>query len=215
MGISKNGPNGPVTGRVGNLVYYMLNGQPVVRSIGKIMKAASVPQLSSRKVTCISSKLLKMFKPFIKVGFSIEIIGTNQNAFNMAVSVNKRAMMTGVYPNFQVDYSKLVLSRGILKPGEELKVSATNQAISFTWKAEEKMAWPESTDLVMMIAYFPGLDRTIVKVGGNARNTGADQMPIPPSLKDEYSETYIAFVAADRLQVSDSTYLGSLNLLIQ
>jgi hypothetical protein len=215
MGISKNGPNGPVTGRVGNLVYYMLNGQPVVRSIGKITKAASVPQLSARKITRISSKRLKMFKAFLKVGFSIEITGTTQNAFNMAVSVNKRAMMTGVYPNFQVDYSKLVLSRGILKPGEELNVSATDEAIFFTWKAEEKMAWPESTDLVMMLAYFPELDRTIVKISGNARNTGADQMPIPPSLKDAHSETYIAFVAADRLQVSDSTYLGSLNLPIQ
>ena len=215
MGISKNGHNGQVTGRVGNLVYYMLNGQPVVRSIGKITKAASVPQLSSRKVTRISSKRLKMFKAFTKVGFSIEVIGTTQNAFNMAVSLNKRAMMTGIYPNFQVDYSKLILAKGILKPGEELNVSATDEAISFTWRAEEKMAWPESTDLVMMIAYFPGIDKTIVKVGGNARNTGADQMAIPQSLKGLHSETYIAFVAADRTQVSNSTYLGSLNLAVQ
>lgn len=215
MGISKNGPNGQVTGRVGNLVYYMLNGQPVTRTIGKTNKKATLPQLSSRKVTRISSKLLKMFKPFLKVGFSIEIIGTTLNAFNMAVSLNKRAMMTGVYPNFKVDYSKLILSKGILKTGEELKVSATDNVISFTWKAEEKMAWPEATDLVIMIAYFPKKDKTIVKIAGNARSTGADQMVVPPSLKNAHSETYIAFVAADRLQVSDSTYLGNLNLLVQ
>jgi hypothetical protein len=215
MGISKNGPNGQVTGRVGKLVYYNLNGQPVTRTIGKTSKDSTLPQLSVRTKTAISSKLLKKFQPFFNVGFSIEIKETTMNAFNMAVAINSRKMMTGVYPDFKVDYSKLELSRGLLKQGEQLQASATDEAISFTWAIGEKMPWPESTDLVMMIAYFPEKERALVRIGGNARDTGADELALPPSLKGLHAEIYIAFVAADRKQVSDSTYLGSLNLTIQ
>ncbi|MEJ7560730.1 MAG: DUF6266 family protein [Pedobacter sp.] len=215
MGISKNGPNGQVTGRVGKLVYYMLNGQLVSRTIGKTIKEPTLPQLKVRSKNSLSSKLLKKFKPFFNVGFSIEIKDTTMNAFNMAVALNGQTILTGNYPDFEFDYSKLVLSRGLLKKGEQLQASATDDYISFTWATVEKMPWPESTDLVMMIAYFPGKERALVKIGGNARNTGADQLALPPSLKGLQAETYIAFVAADRKQVSDSTYLGSLNSAIQ
>ncbi|MFP5082054.1 DUF6266 family protein [Pedobacter sp. JCM 36344] len=215
MGILKNGLNGPVKGRVGKIVYYELNGQNVSRSIGVIPENWTIPQLSVRMKTSISSKLLKHLKAFFNVGFSIEIKGTTQNTFNMAVGINSQKMMTGVYPNFNVDFSKLVLSRGLLNPGADLQASVTEEVISFTWAATPTMQWPESTDLVMMIAYFPEKERSLVTIGGNARNTGADQLTLPPSLKGLRAETYIAFVAADRKQVSDSTYLGSLNLTIQ
>ena len=210
MGISKDGPNGHYTGRIGNIIYYMLNGQYVSRTVGPRKKKATLPQLHNRSKTSISSKLLKQFKPFFDVGFSIEVLDTNQNTFNRAVSINSRKMIKGVYPDFQIDYSKIELSRGILKTGENLKATASKKAILFTWDAPEKMPWPECSDLVMMIANFPSKKKSIIKIGGNARNTGADQLKLPVSLQGVQAEVYMAFVAADRKQVSDSTYLGSL-----
>jgi len=215
MAVSKGGLNGPVVGRLNNLVSYILNGQVVTRTIGVITSESTVPQLSVRLKTSISSKLLKVFQQFFNVGFSIEVQGTTQNTFNKAVQINSQKMMAGIYPKFEVDYSKIELSRGILKKGENLLAVATEEHISFTWAADPKMAWPESTDLVMMIAYFPQEDRSIVKIGGNAGSTGADALTLPPSLKGFHAEPYMAFVAADRKQVSDSTYLGSLNLPVQ
>jgi hypothetical protein len=210
MGISKGWPNGHYIGRIGNIIYYMLNGQYVSRTVGPRKKKATLPQLRSRLKTSMSSKLLKQFKPFFDIGLSIEVLNTNQNPFNMAVSINSRKMMKGIYPDFQIDYSEIELSRGILKKGENLKANATKKAILFTWDAPEKMPWPESSDLVMMIANFPSKKRSIIKIGGDARNTGADQLKLPVSLQGHHAEVYIAFVAADRKQVSDSTYLGSL-----
>jgi len=215
MAILPNGPNGPQIGRIKNILYYVLNGQLVSRSIGIMSKAWTVPQLSVRLKTSISSKLLKGLQPFFNVGFSIEIIGSTHNAFNKAVQINSHKMITGVYPNFHVDFSTIELSRGILKKGENLHAAATDEQIAFTWTADPKMAWPESTDLAMMIAYFPQAERSVVKIGGNARSIGADALTLPPSLKWLHAETYMAFVAADRKQVSDSTYLGSLNLPVQ
>jgi len=215
MAVSQGGINGPVVGKLNKLVSYVLNGQVVVRSIGTVTAQSTVPQLSARMKTSISSKLLKVLQEFFNVGFSIEVKGSTKNAFNKAVEINSRKMTVGVYPNFQVDYSKIELSRGILKKGENLLAAATDELISFSWTADLKMAWPESTDLVMMIAYFPQENRSVYKIGGNPRSTGADTLTLPPSLKGLHAETYMAFVAADRKQVSDSTYLGSLNLPVQ
>ena len=64
MGIIKNGPNGEVRGRIGNLVYYVLNGQNVVRKVGKTSKEPTLLQLSSRLETRISGKFLKKLAPF-------------------------------------------------------------------------------------------------------------------------------------------------------
>ncbi|RZK80969.1 MAG: hypothetical protein EOO92_06270 [Pedobacter sp.] len=213
MGILKNGPNGEVTGRLGNLVHYNLNGQNIVRRIGKSSKPPTLPQLSARMANKISGKILKSLKQFIQAGLELEAIGTNKNAFNIAVEINRNKMIKGVYPDLEIDYPKLELSRGILKPGSDLQASLTDEAIVFTWAADPKMEWKEASDLVMMLAYFPEQDRTLCKIGGNARSTGTDQLLLPPSLKNKYAELYIAFAAADRKQVSDSTYLGSLNLI--
>ena len=215
MAVLKNGPNGQLVGTLAKVVYYNLNGQVVSRSVGKTTKERTIPQLSVTTQTSISSKLLKQLQVFFNVGFSIEIKGTTNNAFNMAVSINRNKMMTGVYPDFGIDYSSIELSRGVLKPGENLQAVSTDKAILFSWDADPKMAWPESTDLVMLIAYFPEHDRSLVKIGGNARNTGADKLILPKSLKNSPAETYMAFVANDRKQVSDSTYLGLVNLKAQ
>ncbi|WP_316788689.1 hypothetical protein [Pedobacter frigoris] len=42
MAIANNGPHGSHRGRIGNIVYYMLNGQPVSREIGITDKPPTV-----------------------------------------------------------------------------------------------------------------------------------------------------------------------------
>lgn len=41
--------------------------------------------------------------------------------------------------------------------------------------------------------------------------SGTAVLRIPESLKDNYMETYISFVSADRKQLADSTYTGHFN----
>ncbi|MGY4384073.1 hypothetical protein ACVWYN_001099 [Pedobacter sp. UYP24] len=212
MGIAINGLHGEVTGRVDNLVYYVLNGKNVVRKVGKSYKPASTAQLSARMLTKLSSQFFSKLQDYINVGFGIEALGTDKNAFNLAIQENKKSMLKGVYPDFTIDYPKLVFSRGVLKTSEGLKAIATVEGISFTWDTDPKMPWAESTDQVMMIAYFPTENKAVHKLFGNNRITGEDQLVLSPSLRGKYAETYIGFISADRKQISDSSYTGSINL---
>ncbi len=211
MGILTNGPHGAITGRVDNLVYYVLNGKNVVRKIGKTYKEPTLPQLRAREITKRSSEFFSRMLDFVNVGFGITALGTDKNAFNLAIKENRSKMFKGEYPNLEIDYSQLVLSNGFLKPGEELSSSASEEGISFNWKTDPKMPWAESTDQVMLLAYFPDQDKVVYKLFGNSRIVGNDVLAWKPSLLGKYAETYVCFISADRKQISDSIYTGSVN----
>lgn len=211
MATTESGPGGHHRGKLGNMVYYTLNGKRVVREIGRTLKPPTELQLAARMVTKMSSLLLGRLKDFIKTGFLLQAIQAQDNAFNVAVKANKKNMIKGVYPNLEIAYDQLLLSAGTLKPAQNWQVAQTDIGLQYTWDTDPKMAWPEATDQVMMLAYFPKHEKVCFTLFGKDRLAGSDLLEIPPSLQSEYMETYISFVAADRKQVANSTYTGAFN----
>jgi hypothetical protein len=211
MGKAKNGPYGPHSGKIGNSVYYTLNGQQVSRGIGLRTKPPTEAELTSRLATKVCSEFLSSVKEFITAGFSVEAQGTKWNPFNLAVMHNRSKIIKGTYPDLEIDYSKVILSAGKLKPAENWQVTETGAGLRYSWETHPKMPWPESSDQVMMLAYFPAKQKVVYTLFGNSRLSGSDVLEIQPSLQGEYMETYLSFVAADRKQLADSIYTGSFN----
>lgn len=211
MAIANNGPGGDHRGRLGNVVYYKLNGQQVSREIGRTTKPPTEKQLASRLATKMCSGFLESVKEFINVGFGLEAQGTTSNAFNVAVKYNRKQIVAGVYPNLSIDYKKVVLSAGKLKQAENWQVTEIPEGLRYSWNTDPQMAWPEATDQVMMLAYFPEKEKVFYTLFGSSRLSGSDVLEIPSSLQGTYMETYMSFVAADRKQVGDSVYTGSFN----
>lgn len=211
MGIARNGPNGMYSGKIGNTVYYTLNGQQVSRAIGYTEKPPSETQLAAQLKTKTCNEFLSRLKAFVKVGFEAEAQGTTSNWFNIAVKYNRSIITKGIYPNIEIDYEKVVLSAGKLKPAENWQVTETPTGLRYSWDTHPRMAWPESSDQVMMLAYFPAVQKVVYTLFGNNRLSGNDTLEIPQSLQGKYMETYLSFVAADRKQLANSVYTGSFN----
>lgn len=210
MAIAANGPGGHHRGRVGNLVYYTLNNRPVVREIGTSNKPFTDAQLQQQLMTKIRSELFKTVLDFINVGFSIEGVLINQNGFNTAI-INNLRVVKGTFPDLAVNFEKVMLSKGSLKPAENWKVTPTMAGLEYTWDTDPHMAWPDATDQVMLLAYFPKQKKAYHRMFGNTRNSGSDVLEIPLSLQGEPMETYMSFVSADRKRLSDSIYTGGFN----
>ena len=71
----------------------------------------------------------------------------------------------------------------------------------------------------MLLAYKPANDEADYLVSGARRNEGTEELKVTlrtktesNSLKDEFIETYIAFVSDDRNSISDSVYVGRLSV---
>jgi hypothetical protein len=189
----------------------VLNGKNITREIGRSTKPFTEPQLKQHLLTKMRSKLFRNLLGFINTGFGIAAIQAQDNAFNLAVKSNKTNIVKGTYPDLEIAYDQLLISIGTLLPAQNCQITPVPAGLQYTWHTHPEMAWPESTDQVMMLAYFPKQEKVFHTLFGKDRLAGMDVLEIPPSLQNEYMETYVSFIAADRKALANSIYMGSFN----
>ncbi|MCX2450023.1 DUF6266 family protein [Pedobacter sp. PLR] len=209
MAKASNGPQGHLNGKVGNLVFYMLNGQPIVRLIGRKGKPSTL-QLANYQEMAVTTKLLKRMGGFIKLGYGLQARGTVHNAHNLATSYHKKQALTGEYPNISIDYSKVKLSRGIMPETADLKINKLAGGLEITWDPKD-YADLAHNDSVMVMICCPetGKDEEYLNIA--RRSEGKCFIPMHENVLNQQLEPYISFISADGEKVSDSVYLGNLN----
>jgi len=209
MAIASKGPHGHLNGKVGNLVFYMLNGQPVVRLIGKKGKPSTL-QLANYQSMAVTTKLLSRMGSFIKLGYGLQAKGTVYNAHNLATSYHKKQALTGEYPNIKVDYSKVKLSQGVIPETADVKISKVSGGLEITWDPtyNEDLQHNDSV-MVMICCPETGADKEYLNI--TRRSEGKCFIPLQEEVLNQQIEPYIAFISADGTKVSDSIYLGNLN----
>ncbi|WGQ11537.1 DUF6266 family protein [Pedobacter gandavensis] len=209
MAIASNGPQGHLNGKVGNLVFYMLNGQPVVRLIGKKGKPSTL-QLANYQAMAVTTKLLRTMGNFIKLGYGLQTRGTVHNAHNLATSYHKKHALKGEYPNIQIDYSKVMPSQGSMPETQGLKIIKVENGLEISWdtQEEEELA---GNDSVMLMICLPETKRGRQYLNIARRSEGKCFIPLSDKELTQQIEPYISFISADGTMVSDSVYLGNLN----
>ena len=159
----------------------------------------------------VVNQFCKPMIPFIKFGFAQQIVGTDLSQSNVAVSYTKLNALKGEYPDISIDYEKVKLSAGPLIEAGQVTVAREVDGIRFKWYTGPEIKWPDNTDQVMMMAYLPEENRAVYQLFGAARSAGQDLLPVSTQWLQGHIETYIAFISADRTQVSDSVYAGGFN----
>ncbi|WP_316753589.1 DUF6266 family protein [Pedobacter gandavensis] len=209
MAIASNGPQGHLNGKVGNLVFYMLNGQPVVRLIGRKGKPSTL-QLANYQEMAVTTKLLSKMGGFIKLGYGLQARGTVHNAHNLATSYHKKQALTGVYPNISIDYSKVKVSQGQMPETAGLRIEKLAGGLEISWDptATHDLQHNDSV-MVMICCPESGKDREYLNIA--RRSEGKCFIPMYEDVLNQQIEPYIAFISADGERVSDSVYLGNLN----
>ncbi|EDM36640.1 hypothetical protein PBAL39_25270 [Pedobacter sp. BAL39] len=206
-----NHNNGLFIGKVGNTVSYMLNGQYVMRTIGKYKGKRSIKQLANMMSMKVTTSFLSSVQSFIDVGFGLEAMGTNKNAFNLATSAVKKNAVKGEYPNLSIDYSKVLLSRGTVPAPEGVSISKTDQGVLIKWEEAPPGPLRRGQDGVMVLVYFPEQNFSLATFHAGKRKDGSCCFEVPKSYLHKHMEVYISFRQSDGKAVSDSVYAGNLN----
>jgi hypothetical protein len=205
MAKAPNGPLGALNGKLHNLVFYMLNGQPVVRTIGDPGKP-SRNQLANRQAMSVTMEMVSRISEFINVSFELEARGTVRNAHNLATSYIKKHALKGEYPNISVDYSKVILSNGSIPGANDLKIEKKEKGVLVSWDPSGQY-----NDTVMILLYHP-LEKTAMPViNACRRDAGSYFVSLPEQLLHGPIEAYICFKSANGKAISDSAYIGNLN----
>lgn len=196
-------------GKLGNVVSYNLKGKQVIRKIGRTTKAPTSAQLAVRQKLAVVNAFLKPILPFINTGFEREVTGTDKNPHNAATAYHIKHALKGDYPNISMDYSKALVSMGILEPPLAPAVHLTGTLLAFTWVTDPDMSLGIKNDRTMLLVYCPELIQSVYILSGARRSTGQDEIELPANFIGKELHCYISFRSSDGKRVSKSVYTVS------
>jgi len=210
MAILPNGINGPFIGKSGNLVGYMLNGKNIIRTIGQYKGERTEAQKANEQRLGLISTLSTKIKDFLRFGFQSVADPGKDGPKNYSVSINKEVAVKGKYPKQKTDFKKLVVAEGTIPPPLKAAVKVAETGLEFTWKADLEEEGADKTDQIMLLAYLPKSKRAIIMSSGARRTAEKEILELPEFNKETAIHTYIAYVSDDRLNASNSVYLGKM-----
>ena len=201
---------GEFSGKVGNVVYGSWKGIPYVRSMPEsVANPRTVGQLEQRAKMTTIVKFLQPLKVFLRVGFKSKT--ANMSAFNAATSYFFKNALTGTYPEYEIDYSKAMVSQGTLPGALHPSVRLTIPGeMEFRWDDNSNVIDARGDDKVMLMVYNPGKQEAVTIMRGHTRTSESQSITIPSSFVGDEVQCYIAFQSYWEKEVSDSMYVGGI-----
>ncbi|HVY74233.1 MAG TPA: DUF6266 family protein [Puia sp.] len=211
MGTINKGILGPFSGTVGTVIGGTWNGIPYMRSKpGPRKGAASAKQVEQHARFALMVKYLQPMAGLFALSFRDS--AARMSGFNIAVRYNMGSALTGAYPDFAVDPTQVLVSRGPL-PAMQAPAAASAVAgqIGFSWKNNAGSGNSSADDKAILVAYSSELHQVVFTTAGAARSAQADTLTTP-EFSGKKVDTYVAFLAADG-RVSNSVYTGAVTVL--
>ncbi|HEY0175694.1 MAG TPA: DUF6266 family protein, partial [Pedobacter sp.] len=139
---------------------------------------------------------------------------------NAAVRYHLNTAVKGAYPEYQLDYTKVVISNGNAKNEIDGGIDASALAVA---DAKVTVSWitAEHTDdnptlpadLACLVFYSTTKQRFVTFKGKAERSLLSTTVQIPRSFVGDNFQGYLFFVSPNRKSVSFSDYLGSFTLI--
>ncbi len=209
MGKISQGILGGLSGKVGNVIGGSWKGIDYIRIKPSSVANPRTPgQVNQRNKFSASIEFLQPNKDFVNVGY--KAFAVKKTAFNSAMSNVLSNAITGIAPDFTVDYSLALLSKGNLSTplNGSVDLTTANQ-VTFNWDDNSTDGNANTTDKSMVLAYNPSKKESIYILDGAQRSVTTQILSLPTSYTGDTIELFMAFVSENGKVVSNSIYLGS------
>jgi len=211
MGKISQGILGGFSGKVGNVIGGNWKGINYMR-----VKPASVAnpqtegQMDQRSRFNAALKFLQPMKDFIKVGYKSYAVKMTE--FNCAMSYILKNAITGTFPDYAIDYSAALISKGTLvRANGALAESTVAGSVAFTWTDNTNGVDALATDVAMVAIYNPAKVQASFLITGT-RADGNLTLLVPETFSGDEVHCYLAFKSATGIKVSDSIYVGAVTV---
>jgi hypothetical protein len=198
---------GPVNGKVGTVVGTTWKGIPVIRSLPKSGKnrTFSPAQLEQQAKFGMVVSYLQPLSTLLSITF--KKFAKKKTPFNTAVAHTVENVVTGTYPTFAIDWTKLQISRGSHAHVSQLSTTLNGSNVVFDWEGADSPTHPEHSDKAIMVAYAPASGRCIFDISSVTKGMGTGVLSVS-SFTGQVVHTYLAFMTADAKKMSGTVYTG-------
>ncbi len=202
---------GMITGTVHNVVMYKMNGEQIVRgrpakkSKRTLKRRRTEKQWMQQARFTLANKMANLMKALLNETFEKKQgeIGKCQ-----ALSFILSSAIKGEYPNYEIDFSKMLVARGRALKAEGVKVTSTEtDKLDFTWDDNSGTNFAASEDQAILVAYSEHWEQAWFAMKGGRRRDNTGELKVSGcSGKDVH--VWISFRKKNG-ETADSVYLGS------
>jgi hypothetical protein len=210
MGTIKKGILGGFSGKVGTVVGASWKGIAYMRSLPQKVRNPRTPgQVSQRTKFAVTLNFLKPLNGLLRTGW--KLYAHRQSPINAAMSYTIANAITGTYPNYAIDPSKVYVSRGGLAPALNGKAKpSAGASIIFDWDDNSGSSAAKQTDKALLAVVNPAKSEAVFDTTGATRAETTLSVNLPADWVGATVEAYIGFISEDGREVANSVYLGSI-----
>ena len=212
MGVISLGILGELSGKVGPVVGANWNGINTLRAKPKRSKKdPTQQQTEQRDKFSLVGKFAKEFPGLAAKTFRDSV--SKQTGFNKVMAHSVKTAVTGVWPNFAIDYSHVLVGRGSLPNAQAPAAVAGGAAgvVSWHWTDNSGMGKAVANDTSVLVVYCEPLGLGAYTYMGAVRSTGAGTLNLP-GFSGHPVHTWITFLSLDGRDSATSIYTGLVNV---
>ena len=213
MATYKKGILGVFSGKVGTVIGASWKGIDYMRSLPKSSsKTPTDKQTEQRLRFALVNNFFGPVKHLIAIGYKSTKRGVTPQ--NNAVSYHLKEAVTGVSPDFSIDFPKVVFSKGeLLSPWNAAAAVTVAGKVDFSWTDNSTPALGAAGDKAIVIVYNPETNQYLLVENGATRADVSLVVDMPPNFDGNTVHCWMAFFAADGSAASTSVYLGTVQVI--
>ncbi|WBL43566.1 DUF6266 family protein [Algoriphagus halophytocola] len=214
MGKVTDGLLGGISGKVGNLVFYQVNGETLVRSNSGNRSGTTALQSYNQQAFALVQEFLSPMKRELAIGFASFKKGTKRG-IDRAKSL---MLKNGIYPQDGIPLlqpMKALVSSGDLTGVKDGVLGVfEDSSFSIEWTPNSWDGSARDSDQTFVVVYDTGKQRVFSKQGACYRKDGFQEIELPWSNIDRSSGLYVYFSfyseRGSKVEFSDSVCLGKI-----
>ncbi|MBQ6667360.1 MAG: hypothetical protein IJM65_04510 [Bacteroidales bacterium] len=212
MGVIRQGILGGFSGKVGTVVGSYWNGVWYMRALPQSHGAHTMMLLETEQQCrfAVVSEFLLPLLPVIREGFKNYGI-RRMSAYNAAMSHALKNAVTGDYPEYRIDYSKVLLAKGPLATAAEAAVGLEEGSIHVNWADNSSVSGCEAGDQAWLIL-LNRAKRCYITDTAHTRQSGNVTCAVPSDWFGDTVQAFLFFRSADGKKRSNSVFVGETNL---
>lgn len=210
MARMNNGILDDFSGKIGKVVGSNWRGVSYMRAKSKERTGApSEAQLTQQAKFAVAGRFSQSMNDLLTLGFRDQAVKMTGKNYGQALILKEA--ITGEYPNFQIDYSKVILTQGKL-PRIKKPVTApeANGIVKFTWTNDAGTKLAKANDQAILIAYCPEENETEYAFGA-ARDAGTGTLDLS-EFSGKKVQTWLSFMSANGKLLATSVYCGEITI---
>lgn len=209
MGTYNKGILGAFSGKVGPVVGATWRGKDVMRSLPKKgNRLATEFQQAQRSKFAMTTEFLSGVQPVIKRYFGNDTgLKTRRN---QAMSYLMKEAIVFNDPNYEWDYTKVLISKGdLLGINNGAVIAGTGQNLDFSWTDNSGQGEAQVTDKLVVVVYEPTSKATVYSLNAASRDDESAMVQLPSFLSGLEVQVWATFVSSNDKLAATSIYLGA------